>query len=387
MREENQVGTDRPCIVTTACVALDMTSDPANDLSRDLGDTEYAFVIVLIPPECDAAAMTQSLGQALNADHILGARTAGEICENGYSEGRVVAMGFPKSHFSASARMFEGLDATEDLEIGSEALRLRHEAHEHSQDFKHEFAFLLVDGLSRREDALVLKISTALGSTQLFGGSSGDGLRFESAPVFYNGQVRTNAAILLVARSSCRVSIFREDHFEPSGKRLVVTGAIPEERLVTEINAEPAAPEYARVVGIDPNQLSPFIFASHPIVVSVGNQHHVRAIQRVEDNNDLRFFSSIDEGMVLTLANAQNITSHLETVLDRLSEDEEPDLIFACDCILRRLEAEQKQEIQNMSAVLRKHRVIGFSTYGEQHNMLHVNQTLTGIAIYPPDHD
>ena len=380
------MGGDRSSIVKTACVDTEVVSDPAASLTEALGDTEYAFVIVMVPRACDIETLTASLQNRINAAHILGARTAGEICDQGYSEGHIVALGFPATHFSASARMFEELDGPEDLETAREVLKLRHDARAQGENFEHEFAFLLVDGLSRREDALVLKISSALGSTQLFGGSSGDGLRFESAPVFYNGEVRTNAAILLVARSNCRFKVFREDHFEPSEKRLVVTGAQPEARLVTELNAEVAAPEYARIVGIDPNQLSPFIFASHPIVVSVGDQHHVRAIQRVE-NNHLRFFSAIDEGMVLTVANPKNISGHLQDVLEGLSEKEEPDLIFACDCILRRLEAEQKQEISNMSDLLKKHRVIGFSTYGEQHNMLHVNQTLTGIAIYPPNHD
>jgi hypothetical protein len=37
-----------------------------------------------------------------------------------------------------------------------------------------------------------------------------------------------------------------------------------------------------------------------------------------------------------------------------------------------------------MSATLRRHRVVGFNSYGEQFNMLHVNQTFTGVAIYPP---
>jgi hypothetical protein len=33
---------------------------------------------------------------------------------------------------------------------------------------------------------------------------------------------------------------------------------------------------------------------------------------------------------------------------------------------------------------LQQHRVLGFSTYGEQLNSMHVNQTMTGVAIYPP---
>jgi hypothetical protein len=31
-----------------------------------------------------------------------------------------------------------------------------------------------------------------------------------------------------------------------------------------------------------------------------------------------------------------------------------------------------------------KHNVRGFSTYGEQIGSIHVNQTFTGVAIYPP---
>lgn len=374
-------------IIATVSVDLMDEADPAARVVEALGNVPYACVIVLAAPEVDLDVLTATLQDKIDAPQILGARTAGEICDEGYSERKIVALGFPRTHFAASARMFEALDDPDEVAIGREVLALRHDAQAQRHDFDNEFAFLLVDGLSRREDAFVLNISTALGTTQLFGGSSGDGLRFERAPVFYNGLVRNNAAIVLVVRSNCRFKTFREDHFEPSEKRLVVTGAIPEMRLVTEINAEPAAPEYARIVGIDPNQLSPFIFASHPIVVSVGDQHHVRAIQRVEENGHLRFFASIDEGMVLTVASARSITNHLQDVLEDLSAEHEPDLIFACDCILRRLEAEQKQEVSNMSAQLKKHRVVGFSTYGEQHNMLHVNQTLTGIAIYPPEHE
>ena len=38
-------------------------------------------------------------------------------------------------------------------------------------------------------------------------------------------------------------------------------------------------------------------------------------------------------------------------------------------------------------AILAKNRVVGFSTYGEQFNGMHVNQTMTGVAIFPPPSD
>ena len=55
--------------------------------------------------------------------------------------------------------------------------------------------------------------------------------------------------------------------------------------------------------------------------------------------------------------------------------------------MLRRVEAEQKQKTHALSQIMAKNRVIGFSTYGEQINGMHVNQTMTGVAIFAPEGD
>ena len=67
--------------------------------------------------------------------------------------------------------------------------------------------------------------------------------------------------------------------------------------------------------------------------------------------------------------------------MNRLGQDGAPAAILACDCILRRMEAQENQRIGAVSAILQAHGVIGFSTYGEQLNSMHVNQTMTGVAI------
>jgi len=48
------------------------------------------------------------------------------------------------------------------------------------------------------------------------------------------------------------------------------------------------------------------------------------------------------------------------------------------------MEAQEKQLTGRISTLLRDHGVTGFSTYGEQLNAMHVNQTLTGVALPPP---
>jgi hypothetical protein len=54
-------------------------------------------------------------------------------------------------------------------------------------------------------------------------------------------------------------------------------------------------------------------------------------------------------------------------------------LVF--DCVLRRLECEQHGLTDRVGALLAAHRAVGFSTYGEQFNGMHMNQTLVAVAF------
>ena len=365
------------------CVEVRDGVDVDRELVRGFSGDPLSLLFVMATPDIDLDQLCKSLSKKIPAKNIIGTKTAGEITTAGYTTGHVVAIGFRSEYFICDGILVKDIQNIEEAKLQKHVFNMRQNLASRSPNWTNDFAICVVDGLSRREDSFVSAVSVALGSIQLIGGSSGDGLDFIDAPLHFNGQTVNNAAVLAIIRTACEIKIFREDHFTPSEKRLIVTGADLEKRLVTEINAEPAAPEYARIVGIDPQQLTPFIFAAHPILVRIGDSHHVRAIQKVE-GNDLRFFSAIDEGMVLTVANARNISNHLKTVLEELSSKSEPEQIFIFDCILRRLEAENAQESLNMSQLFVEHNVLGFSTYGEQHNMLHVNQTMTGIAIYAP---
>ena len=49
--------------------------------------------------------------------------------------------------------------------------------------------------------------------------------------------------------------------------------------------------------------------------------------------------------------------------------------------VFRRLEIEHRQQLEQVSALLQKNHMVGFSTYGEQFDGMHLNQTLTGVAL------
>ncbi|MCA3511208.1 MAG: FIST C-terminal domain-containing protein [Rhodobacter sp.] len=374
----------RPPLVASATMDAGQP-DLVQGLARMLGQGPFALVILFISPQADMAALIAGLDAVFPDTPVMGCTTAGEIGRDGYAEGQVVAVALPSAHFGAEELLVPDLDDLSPQALITRLIRVRQGLIRARPDWQHEFAFLLVDGLSIREDELTAALASGLGPVPLFGGSAGDGTRFKETFVLYRGQALRNAAVLAMVRSDCRVKVFSLDHLVPTDRRMVVTEADPRSRTVRRINAEPAAREYARLLGKDPAQLTTFTFAAHPVVVRFGGRHHVRSIRQVADNGDLVFFSAIDEGLVLTLAEPHDMVAHLRDELGALAEGGAPDAIIACDCILRRMEAMEKQRSGAISALLQQHRVLGFSTYGEQLNSMHVNQTMTGVAIYPPE--
>jgi len=371
-------------LVARASVAVD-APHPLRRLEEALGDGPFALVILFVSPDADLDALALRLPGRFGGAPVIGCSTAGEISDQGYTEGEIVAVALPAAHFAADLLLIPDLSILEREALIGQLIRSRQGLTRQHPDWEGEFAFLMVDGLSVREDELAAALASGLGPVPLFGGSAGDGTRFRATYVLHDGHALQNAAVLALIRTDCRVKVFSLDHLTPTEARMVVTGADPARRIVHTINAEPAAQEYARLLGKDPAQLTSFTFAAHPVVVRIGGKHHVRAIRQVGEGGDLIFFSAIDEGVVLTLADPQDMVAHLAGQMDQLSARGRPEAILACDCILRRMEAQEKQKSGAVSAILRENHVVGFSTYGEQLNAMHVNQTMTGVAIYPPD--
>ncbi|WP_044560721.1 FIST C-terminal domain-containing protein, partial [Azospirillum sp. B4] len=120
-----------------------------------------------------------------------------------------------------------------------------------------------------------------------------------------------------------------------------------------------------------------------PVVVRVGGQYHVRAIQKVNPDNSLTFLCAIDEGLVLTVARGIDMVENLHELFRRLEREigGRPEAIVGFDCVLRNLETEQRNLKAAVSDLFVAHHVTGFCTYGEQYMSMHVNQTFTGVAI------
>jgi hypothetical protein len=342
------------------------------------------LVLFYCSPAYDRDAIARTMRDAFPGVQVVGCTTAGEIGPLGYVEGTLSGASFAGDGLRVETVRLDGLRQFEPSE-GAKATRsvfARLEEGGVVPSGENTFGFLLIDGLCGLEEIVVSSLYRNLGDIQLVGGSAGDGQRFGGTYVFHDGDFHQDAAVFLLVQTRARFEVFKTQHFERATEKMVVTAADPMRRVVTEINGEPAGPEYARVVGVEVDELTPMVFGCHPVVVRMGGQDYVRSIQKVNEDGSLTFFCAIDEGIVLTTARRVDLVENLEGMFtDIRSRIGEPAVVLGCDCILRQLECEQRGEIERVGRIYRDNNVIGFATYGEQYNAMHVNQTFTGVAI------
>ncbi|MFT6108689.1 MAG: hypothetical protein ACJA2W_001601 [Planctomycetota bacterium] len=354
------------------------------EIAERLGPATAKIVCFFAAPTYDREALTAAIAEHFAGSTVIGCTTAGEFGPAGYQEGSLSAFALSEADFDVEVVRIDNL-AHMEIDSGSVAMTsamMRMRDRGRTVDADHCFSFLLVDGLSMREEALVSSLHLPLGDICQFGGSAGDDLHFERTQVFHGGRFHDDAAVVLLVHTELPFEVFRTQHFVETDKRMVITEADPLTRTVTEINAEPAAREYARQVGLEISELTPQVFATHPVLVKVGAETFIRSIARVNDDESLTFFCAIEAGNVLTVAKGVDLVKSLELMLDEVrGRVGAPQLTIGCDCILRSLEAKRCAIRDRVAEVLDQSQAVGFTTYGEQVGSMHVNQTFTGVMI------
>jgi hypothetical protein len=351
-----------------------------------LATARSELVMLFCSPQFHIAEIAGAVKEFAPACRVLGCTTAGEITPLGHRRGAIMGVSFDAAHFAASIMPVEHLSEFE-IAAGFAAARSLLAEHERVQqrlESSHTFAMLINDGLAMREEAIVSAFGAALGQVPLVGGSAGANPRVREPNMFLDGRVLDNAALMILVSTDLDFRVFQTQHFQPLDQKVVVTKADPANRLVLEMNAEPAAREYARLLGLERDRLNPQVFAAHPLVVRAGGRHYARAIQQVNEDDSLHFFCAIDEGIVLSVAESGDLIADLEALFARLRHDlGPPQAVIGFDCILRYIEMEQGDMLGEISQLMQANNVIGFNTYGEQFGTMHMSQTFTGIAFGP----
>ncbi len=310
---------------------------------------------------------------------VIGCTTSGHIASTGFEQHGAATLSF------ASQGTRSWTWSIDDINNPLAAIeKIRVDVAEILKDtqIKSTFGVLLVDGLCGIEEQLTASLFGALPSIPIVGGSAGDHLTFQATHVIHEGEFRQGIATFTLVSTEIPFSVISMKHHHPTTTRLMVTKAEAGARRVLEFNGMPAAEAYAEAIGVEVEDLNSVVFSKHPLMVRVGDNYYIRSPRQVEDNLEMSFFCALEEGVVLRIGQS---ASMVETLRSEVAEAHKrvngAQAMLVFDCILRRLELEEQGLDGEAGAVFADGNAIGFSTYGEQLDALHVNQTLVGIAF------
>lgn len=354
-------------------------------LSEQLNKENIDFVLFYCSSTYQLDILAQAMESTFKKVNIVGCTTAGEVTNKGYAQHSIVAIGFSCQYFAISALLIESMDKFDTINAQSTINNLveQCQAKNLTSIKNNSFLLTLLDGLSSDEEQFLVTLNAAARGMPHFGGSAGDDIVLGKTHVYYQGSFYQNAAIVIMVNTVLPFEVFNCHHIKQPTEKLVVTAANPDSRTVYELNAEPAALEYAKLLNMDIKDLSPKVFSLNPLAVKVGGQYYIRSIQKVNEADlSLTFYCAVDIGIVLSAVEMgdiyQPVTQKLSEISNRRGKSE---LVLVCDCFLRRLEIEQKGLEKQGQALNAQYNIAGFNTYGEHINGIHLNQTFTGVYI------
>lgn len=360
----------------------------AEQLEAEVGEGRLAGALLFCSNTYPRDALEAALLHRLPDVALFGCTSAGELTERGYDTRSVVLIGFPQGPFSMASVRFDDLDRFDPASAQAAIRQLVAQerrgrvAAAPADRASHQVALFFVDGLSHREELLTMTAQHALGDIQLIGGSSGDGLSFRDTAILHEGRFHADAAVVVLLTSERPLHVFCKSFYRPGPAKMVITEADAQARIVHEINAAPAAEEYRRLAGSPLATLDAQFFAAYPPIVRTGGQCHVRSIQTANHDGSLTFYCAIDTGVVLSIGEPVDRVAALDDLFAEIGASVgEIDHVIGFDCVLNRLDAEDRQQAGAVSRRYVANRVFGFNTYGEQFRAAHMNQTFTGLAI------
>lgn len=315
--------------------------------------------------------------------HVVGCTTAGELSNQGFTEGSISALSIAADDFEAAPYLMKEINrkvlfAKNDIIRVAETIGL-------SQDSEDGFILTLIDSSQAAEEKILSLLRNNFPKLNIVGGSAADE-DFKETLVSVNGETMENAAAIVFVRTSHEMLFHKENIYTPTDIQLEVTKANIQQRLVLELNGKPAAEEYARILGIDVGYLRENfrdVFFSNPLGRTFGEDIWITAPTSIVDDKAIAFASLILPGTRVKLLKPVDAVAEavktVETIKQKLPNCKGA-ILF--NCLLRYMQFKQDNQTEIIAREYAKlGPICGFNTHGEQLQRHHMNQTLTLVAF------
>lgn len=351
-----------------------------------LGPIDTSAVLVFASPGVDGSNIVRTLATTYRRSAVIGCTTAGEFTDQRGSTGGAAVIALPRAivpRAAATLADFSG-GVAQSLMGAVGSLEEQLDMRLFDTDPHRYLGIVLVDGVRGREEEVNRALASLAPGLPFIGGSAADDMAFLETRVYHGGRWSADGAVLLVLELAVPYCVLRSCSFSPTPTGFTVTEADESDRVVWQLDGQPAAAAYAEAIGCEVDQLGPRVFMSHPLGSMNNGQPWVRSPQRVIGEEGIKFFGQVPPGAQLSVMAGTDLVGETAAAVRAASAKvggASGAIMF--NDVLRRLELDASG---TGSAFLRAFGGVptaGFHSYGES-CLGHTNHTLTGVVFGRP---
>lgn len=236
-----------------------------------------------------------------------------------------------------------------------------------------------IDFCSGNDEMVLTTMSSVLSKKQipLTGGTAWEGL------VSANGVVYEDAyAYTIIKNNKGRAKIYKENLYQPTDKRFLVTKSIPSEYVICELDGKPAEKVYMNELGIGKQEFSTQTF-KNPLGHCLGNEIYIVSIKESRENGTFSCYRKVNPKTTLSILQIGDIPQIVGQTVSQIKQDF-PSLsgIFSINCLFRYLMFQEQNYmdiyLKNMGSLGTHAGLIGL---GEHYNEHHTNQTMSCVVF------
>lgn len=348
------------------------------DLIKQITQDNIRLIMFFVPGSYEFTVLAKKISTKFPDAVVLGSNSGGQLIPGfGYAENKIAA-------FSISADDFE-VECCLIPNIKRKAMLSKDVIKKTAEDFglhkEKGFGLLFIDGLSLAEEKVLMAINSAIPNLPIVGGSSSDNWEFKNAHISLNGVIHSDSAILLLIKTNRQYFQFKENIYQESEYEYKIT-EIENPRCIGKLNDKPAAEVYAETLGCTIDEL-PSKFMQRPVGRIFGKEIWITTPTETTENGGVVVFANVAPNTKINILKSLDPVEVAKQTATIIKENvKKPQIILGFNCMMRHLQFKNEQnglesynEINNIAPFL------GLSTYGEQMNNFHCNQTLTLIVV------
>ena len=354
------------------------------------GIKECPLVVVLVfaSVKYDLEALLNGVHEVVGDVTVIGATTAGEIC-NEPQQGSVVVVAlaspYLKVRVGLGQKVSKNWRQAVNQAVSSPEVEPFFSPHnliwqELALQGKSTFAMLFSPGNTKSADSLSFEILEELthlsrGYLPIFGGSAADDWQMEANYTFWGQRAYIDSVLVAVFETQLRFGLAMAHGFHASSRKATVT--LAHNHKVLEINGEQAAEVYSRLHDfpretLEGKHLS--LTTKRPMgILDAYGQYRLSVASFFTDEGGVRFAQPTPEGTVLTV-----MEEDLDSVVPAGSEalrkallrgavtDPRIALVFSCALRKQILGERIGEEIEAIKNMIPGVPVVGFYSFGEQ---------------------